>query len=470
MGQCAPSSLNYSPGLGDDDKFSVVSFPADLFDNSKNNYARNDAPCKESNFKSYTKQREDFLRPHRPDKSQLVDESKIKNMSWQQSDELLRQQGLLKMHGASFKVQHNQVMRAHEDQSSKNHLFRLLSMSVLRFKVKAHLGRFCMQHYMNMFPNELNIAGSVPRKEDAIPMLTSESSTSSFSSSSSSNSGYPYSVDRSMPPLTPVRCSLTNKSFLDLAVTGCLGLVPRGQHFEALRPSRRHVRERNEKTSDNCVVLINKSSGSPLAVCALEPESETLVRMYSTRRMIFAQTATTTTHELGLDWTDNLSLYPWAEVKLEGESPGNLKFSVFMAKRYGHCSSIEPSYIAFFDWCDSNDTSAVRVPIIKVVGRTENESEMSGCAQISIQSDEIVTKHSDNISDLSFHINLSQGIDPAFLICLTAIMDEAVEKSMRTRCRNQTRGLVRKDSFSLAKKRLESNCKWDCTTMFTHKQ
>jgi len=568
----------------DDDEHSFVVTPSDdvgchiglpyqrMFQNddgkNSNERLRNRITNDEFDNKSDNKERKTFLQAHQPDIRQrcIIDQHEIKRVVWLQSDELLRRQGTLKMHGI-LPIARNQmgvganvienegeddrksmlsepsivsgitsasnttVVRTNMKRKSKsekknrdtylstyaasspppcnlsnvikretvncsrvaisdhtsisNHmtgkdLERRQFISVLRLKMKANIGWFYTQRYLKMFPSELKpIVGKVPRKERGIPGLSSESSNSSFSSGCSSSRDDTHCIDYgSMPPIRPVICPVTNESFFDLATTGCLGLVPREQDHKALKSSRRQLRDHYENSPDHCIVLINKRSGSPLAVCALKATSGSpVVRIYATRQMSFAQKPTATTRQLGLDWADDLPLYTWAEVKSEGDYLDEISFTVFMVKRFDGCFSSQPSYKASFGGHATDDNSAVRSPVIKMVGRTENERQMSGCALIWIQADKVTTKtHSENASDLSFHIHLAQGIDPAFLICFTAIVDEILEKSMRMRCQNHRRRLTRTDSFSLTKERLEARsrvttdipCEAEICTSYTH--
>lgn len=344
------------------------------------------------------------------------------------------------------------------NQSVSNYAERHECMSVLRLKMKANIGKFYTQRYLTMFQSEREpILGTIPNREEEVPELTCESSDSSFSSSSSSTSDHSNCMNYGfMPPIIPVKCSITNQSLFDFAITGCLGLVPREQDHKALRSSRRQLRHQYENIPENCIVLLNKRSGAPLAVCSLKATSGSpVVRIYATRQMAFAQKPIATTQQLGLDWTEDLPLYEWAEVKYEGDLLDEMSFTVFMVKRFDGYFPSQPSYKAWFDGYAADDNEAVRSPVIKMVGRTDSERNMSGCALIWIEADEMTRRmQTENVCDLSFHINLAQGIDPGFVICFTAIVDEILEKSMRMQCQNQTRGLLRKDSFSLTKKRL----------------
>merc|ERR1719491_2948947 len=131
--------------------------------------------------------------------------------------------------------------------------------------MKANIGKFYTQRYLTMFQSERKpILGTIPNREEEVPELTCESSDSSFSSSSSSTSDHSNCMNYGfMPPIIPVKCSITNQSLFDFAITGCLGLVPREQDHKALRSSRRQLRHQYENIPENCIVLLNKRSGAP---------------------------------------------------------------------------------------------------------------------------------------------------------------------------------------------------------------
>jgi hypothetical protein len=82
----------------------------------------------------------------------------------------------------------------------------------------------------------------------------------------------------------------------------------------------------------------------------------------------------------------------------------------------------EPSYRASHPSTGSPD--------ITMVGRTQTETDYTGCALLSMVSDDNVN-HGEPFLSLS----ISRGIDPALLICFAAIVDETVEKSMRRNVR-----------------------------------
>jgi hypothetical protein len=326
-------------------------------------------------------------------------------------------------------------------------------MSVLRLKIKAHLSFFYKKRYLLMFPD-----GPKPHGIQSPKMMFDFhdylSDTSSESSSSSHNSG---SINYgALPPAVTVKCSVTDDAFLDMAVTGSLGLVPRQKVISrSTQHARKVINNCNKlKSPDHYIVLINKRSGIPLAVCAMKAASGfPIVRIYATRQRVYSQRPAATTHQLGLDWAEDLPLFTWAEVVSDGDFPCEMNFSIFMASGSEGRFSKQPSYEATFDCSNSQ-------PIIKVLGRTDMEHRLSGCALISIRNDDCSISSSSRQNDsagLSFHIDLAQGIDPALLICFTAIADEVIEKSMRMQCTDQARRRIRKASDSLARKRMETN-------------
>jgi hypothetical protein len=318
--------------------------------------------------------------------------------------------------------------------------------SVLRLKMKARLGQFYSQRYLPMFPEGLRPAGVITRKnKGGVPDLASESSSGSSDSSEDS-----HFIDYgALPPLRGVKCSISNESFLDLAVTGSLGLIPRhGQTFrEHQRTTQQYISvmtSSNLKSPDHYIVLINRRSHFPLAVCALKAGSgPPVIRIYATRRRVFGQRPAATTKQLGLEWAVDLPLFTWAEMVTDGNSPEQMKFSIFMANGSDGHFSTHPSYEANFD-------GDLDEPVIKMIGQTDMERASSGCALISIRVDGD-SLHKD-VAGMSFHIDLARGIDPALMICFTAIADEVIEKSMRQQCKERIQHRIRKASYSLSQK------------------
>jgi hypothetical protein len=221
------------------------------------------------------------------------------------------------------------------------------------------------------------------------------------------------------PPSSPIRLMVTDAPFMDLAVTGSLGLV----HRPRSRPVMSSPPRKQLKSPAHYIVLMNRRSGIPLAVCALKAASTgpPIMRIYTTKRRVFGQRPAASTGKLGLDWSESLPLYTWAEIVTEGKHPDIVKYSIFMASGSDGRFEDTPSYRATHHASGS--------PVIRMVGRTERDTAHSGCAVISLSQNEDATDE----HGVFFHLSIARGIDPALIICFAAFLDEVVEKRMRLR-------------------------------------
>lgn len=290
---------------------------------------------------------------------------------------------------------------------------------VLHLKMKLNLAGYYLNHYLTMFPDSITPAGIVRtaaaspgREREAAPRLKSISSDSSSLSSVTSWVGFGSEI-----PSSPVCLLADGSAFMDLAITGSLGLVDQksGQGSPAA------VSSAKQKNPEHYIVLINQRSSVPLAVCALKAlHGPPVVRIYATKQRVVGQKPAASTGDLGLTWTDSYPLFAWAELTTEGEFPMPTSYSIYMASGSGGRFEKEPSYRASHQIIGSPD--------ISIVGRTQTETEYSGCALLSIVSDE----QSDEQPFLS--LSIARGIDPALLICFAAIVDETMEKTMRLHC------------------------------------
>jgi hypothetical protein len=287
-------------------------------------------------------------------------------------------------------------------------------MSVLHLTMKANLAGFYQQRFLPLFPNSPTPPGlSSKSGQSASDELPDLSSASSDTSSSASGGSIEFGA---IPPSSPIRLLANDSVFMDLAITGSLGLVPRVRARKVLPP------RDNQKSSDHYTVLLNRRSGVPLAVCALKsPTGPPVVRIYATKQRVLGQRPAATTMQLGLEWTSSYPLYAWAEIVADGEFPSPVNYSMYLASGSKGRFSATPSYQAAF--------LANGSPDIKVVGRTDKERDTTGCALISIKND-------GSGENPCFHLDISQGIDPALLICFAAVVDEAFECSMRLQCKS----------------------------------
>jgi hypothetical protein len=171
------------------------------------------------------------------------------------------------------------------------------------------------------------------------------------------------------------------------------------------------------------------------------PDGPPIVRIYATKQRVVGQRPAASTKQLGLDWANSsaaLPLYTWAEIVTEGMFPDPVRFSIYMASGSEGRFSAIPSYQAGL----CNDGT----PRIKMIGRTDKEMKATGCALISIEANTTnTTQEGDEEDNLSFHIDVAQGIDPALLLCFTAVLDEVMEKNMRLKSRHHHRRKPRRD-------------------------
>jgi hypothetical protein len=226
--------------------------------------------------------------------------------------------------------------------------------------------------------------------------------------------------------------------FMDLAITGSLGLVERSAETASALPSS----SSRAKCPSHYIVLINRRSGVPLAVCALKSKhGPPVVRIYATKSRVIGQRPAASTEELGLTWTDSYPLFAWAEFTNEGEFPMPARYSLYMASGSDGRFEKEPSYRA------SHQTTGS--PDVFMVGRTQTETDFKGCAILSMVSDE-----SSN-EEPYMSLSMSRGVDPALMICFAAIIDETLEKAMRLNCELSAKKAIRR-SYSQSTSSLHS--------------
>ena len=290
----------------------------------------------------------------------------------------------------------------------------------LHLQIHFHCIDFYRNSFLPMFPESPKQRGiSTPQALDISPcrefwertpqMVRSGSSSSSASTDSPSCGVVDYGNRiRSWP----VKFLVDDSSFMDLAMAGSLGLVDRG----LVKTS-----SNSRKPPEHYLVLMNRRSGVPLVVCALKSKfGDPVVRMYATKQRVTGQHPASSTGRLGLNWSASYPLFPWAEFNAEGEFPLPVRYSMYVSSGSAGRFEKEASYRAYH--------KTVGSPEIMVVGRTETEDQFKGCATLSLKRD-------DDDDSLRFAcLSLSRGIDPALLICLAAVIDETMERSMRRHC------------------------------------
>jgi len=281
--------------------------------------------------------------------------------------------------------------------------------NVLYLKLRANLVNFYENHYLTLFPNSPRPSGVDIHGNLSSPIFSRIRARDS-----------PTAIDYfDGVQSSPVLLDVDGSSFLDLAVSGSLGLVDRSNGVEdppTVTPSSR------QKSPKHYIVLLNRRSGIPLAVCALKsPNGPPVVRIFATKPRVPGQRQAASTLQLGLNWVANYPLYTWAEFTIEGGYKTPMQYSLYMATGSNGVFEKKPSYLGYH----SENAS----PDIMVSGRTP-EKDYKGCAVLSIKTDE--AEGPDN--DAFFSLAVSRGVDPALFICFAAIVDETIEKNMRLQC------------------------------------
>eukprot|EP00522_Entomoneis_paludosa_P015143 CAMPEP_0172461154 /NCGR_PEP_ID=MMETSP1065-20121228/39566_1 /TAXON_ID=265537 /ORGANISM="Amphiprora paludosa, Strain CCMP125" /LENGTH=541 /DNA_ID=CAMNT_0013216389 /DNA_START=199 /DNA_END=1824 /DNA_ORIENTATION=+ len=232
------------------------------------------------------------------------------------------------------------------------------------------------------------------------------------------------------PPSQPVQLLVDDSTFLDLGLTGSLGLVDRPRENIRVMGGRKFL-----KPPAHYIVLLNRRSGAPLAVCALKNTSggDPVVRIYATKRRAYGQRPAASTRKLGFHWTESFPLYTWAEIVTEGRYPNPVKYSIFMASGNDGRFEEVPSYLA--------EHSSVGSSEIRILGMTDRETEYTGCAVLCLSKD-----YESNEEDLFFRLSVSKGVDPALFVCFAAFVDELMEKTMRMECSAATENMYRVSS------------------------
>jgi hypothetical protein len=273
----------------------------------------------------------------------------------------------------------------------------------LHLKVKAHMGSYYFGHYLKEFPDS-----PVPESLDLSRTSSFECPSRTWTDDSHSQNGVNYG---DLVHSSPIQMMVDDSDFMDLGITGSLGLVKR---FEVSQ-SRQRL-----KNPNHYKVLLNRRSGVPLAVCALRsPHGHPVVRIYTVKQRFFGQKSPATTRNLGLAWCEQpYPLYPWAEFTAEGEFPEATRYSLFMSTGAEGCFETTPSYRAHHRTLGS--------PEILVMGKTETEMDLKGAAFISLQS--------NSQDEDYFAISVSRGIDPALMLCLACIVDETMDYTLRAQC------------------------------------
>ena len=291
-----------------------------------------------------------------------------------------------------------------------------MHMITLHLRLRAQCARYVPAHLLQILPTHPFVDETTPLQSPVDPK-SPQSTLHRLSQRRSANDEWDDDlIIGEGPPSHAIRLLVDDETpFLDLGITGSLGLVD--------RPRKRGLPE-------HYTVLLNRRSGAPLAVCALkqspfasEGAVDPIVRVYATKRRAYGQRPAASTRKLGLDWCgDSFPLYPWAEIVSQGRYPQRVQYAMYMATGNGGRFDESPSYLA--------EHSPRNATEIRILGKTERESQYTGCATLCLsrQEEDMDVMGQD---DLFFRLSVVKGVDPAIFLCFAAFVDESMEKTMR---------------------------------------
>jgi hypothetical protein len=320
------------------------------------------------------------------------------------------------------------------DHAMERDVQRYAAVLHLRMKMKSyhyyklHFSRRQPQHaHTKMMKTNIQTTllspTSFDHQEGRVPAAVHESDESSDSSSAESFfSVLDFGIG---PPAEPIQLLVTDNVFLDLAMAGSLGLNPPKPRPRAAYRDRKVL-----LAPEHCLVLLNRRSGVPLAVCTVIKESSATtsaprVRVYTTRHRA-GLVPVTTTDKCGLLWCKALPLYTWAEFRsteyissMTGEDAMSASYAIHTV------SAISGDTVE----CNPRFRAVRKKSQWLISGYTSREFQRSGCATLSMCQE-------DEDSDIFWKVSIAQGIDPAIFICFTSFVDEMMEHTMRVQCHN----------------------------------
>jgi hypothetical protein len=311
--------------------------------------------------------------------------------------------------------------------------------SVVHLKMNAQMSDFYREDFLLSFPQfpipkEMDMrkvvfqsnwgsseARARKRSIDYVPGLIK--SASSMSSSSEQSSAFP-----TTNAFTPVLLAVDSSSFLDVAVSGCLGLID--SHSRKASPA---CRNQNK----NYLMIGNRQSGKPMLVCFLKStKGKPDVRIYATRPRIPEQEPITKSDELGIT-EEPFPLYSWAELRIESEFPDeNAKYFLHMSTGAKNRFQRRPLYSAYHECAGSTDLTVLRRKEDREgKGSSKDEdrkSEFLHCARVCVRTDSSMCNQ-----ETSYMISVVKDAGFANILAMVAIIDELIEFAMRKKCAMQ---------------------------------
>ena len=286
------------------------------------------------------------------------------------------------------------------------------SNSILRVTMRANFSKFYHEVYLSRFPQHVIQKGSAQAKTVDFLPYNLDADHNDLNNTLSLRDAMSYESDqRTNDSPRTIRFSLSRSIFMNLCIQGSLGLVTglQGDATGSVMGYQGSPARGNNGPSQKQLVLLDRSTRSPIAVCTLRSRyGPHVVQIHSPNPNIYCQAPSA-----GIKF-EGRALYPWAEFRVEGEFPLPVRYSIALAIGNDRFED-EPSYRASHLKMGSPD--------ISVVGKTDTESSLSGCA--------IITLGNGSKPNDRFYISIAKGVDPSLFLCLAAIVDEMLEHTMR---------------------------------------
>jgi hypothetical protein len=136
---------------------------------------------------------------------------------------------------------------------------------------------------------------------------------------------------------------------------------------------------------------------------------------------------------------------------VEGSYPNRVQYSVFMA-RESSTETEHDDFEASASYIASHESFSS--PELLVLGRTGKSADptMSACAVVSLCHDGRKGSEAacaDEEDDIRTRLSVSNGTDPALMVCLAAVVDESMEKSLRIQSRGLAEAVYRRNQKSI---------------------
>ena len=284
---------------------------------------------------------------------------------------------------------------------------------VLHLKTIAHMCDFYRDEFLLSFPQY-----PVP-KEMAIRKISMQSNWKP-----KPRHGGVLSAQRQLTPIgfSPIQLAIDNSSFLDICISGSLGLVTSRKQFSQLASIRKR-----KSTSKDFLILGDRQTNKPLMVCSLKSrKGKPVVRIFAAKPRSPEQASSVNAKDIGLT-AESLPLYTWAEIKTEGEFPdANAKYSFHTSTGIKNKFHKNPLYTAIHE---SEGLTELHVFGRKEDGDLNATGDPFHCARVCVRSEFKMCEQETN-----YVISIVKGVEFANILAMVAIIDELIEFNMRKKC------------------------------------